>query len=162
MNIPHRIKAILWGSGSILVGAAVIFVGDNLLGIRLELFKGIAATFGDWRWLVDLTIIPLIGGVIVTSIYGLGGKILCMIAALLARVFSYWEISHITGIPDGYSLLPLGFWGFPVIVTMELAMAGGFLGEIFIKKIYGRRPKHVRYLNKETTDNSSVTPPGSE
>ena len=161
MAINNHIKGLLWGSGSILVGAIVIFVGDNILGIRLELFKNIAETFGDWRWLVDLTLIPMIAGVVVTSIYGLGGKILCMIAALLARAFSYWELNTITGIPDGYSLLPLGFWGFPVIVTMELAMAGGFLGEIFIKKIYGRRPNHMKYLKKEAED-SSVPPPGAE
>jgi len=157
----HRVKALMWGTGSILTGAVIIFIGDSILGIRLELFKNVAETFGDWRWLIDLTLVPIIAGFIVSSIYGLGGKILCMIAALLARAFSYWELSYITGVPDGYSLLPLGFWGFPVIVTMELAMAGGFLGEIMIKKIYGRRPKHVRYLSKEAKD-SPTPPPGAE
>ncbi len=161
MAVPHRIKAIMWGTGSILTGAVVIFALDNLIGIRLELFKNVAATFGDPRWFLDLTLVPIIGGFIVSAIYGLGGKVLCMIAALLARIFSYWEILHITGIPDGYALLPLGFWGFPVIVTMELAMAGGFLGEIMIKKVYGRRPKHVRYENKEVK-NPSVPPSSGE
>jgi hypothetical protein len=159
--LHHRVKALMWGTGSILTGAVIIFIGDSILGIRLELFKNVAETFGDWRWLVDLTLVPIIAGFVVSSIYGLGGKILCMIAALLARIFSYWELSYITGVPDGYSLLPLGFWGFPVIVTMELAMAGGFLGEIMIKKIYGRRPKHVRYLSKEIKD-SPTPPPGAE
>jgi len=159
--LNNRIKGLLWGTGSILVGAVVIFIGDNLLGIRLELFKNIAETFGDPRWLVDLTLIPIIAGFIVSAIYGLGGKVLCMIAALLARAFSYWEISSLTGIPDGYNLLPLGFWGFPVIVTMELAMAGGFLGEILIKKIYGRRPDHVKYKN-DSVEDPTVPPPGSE
>jgi len=147
--------------GSILAGAVVIYIGDYILGIRLELFKNVAETFGDPRWFIDLTLVPIIAGFVVSAIYGLGGKILCMLAALLARVVSYWELSTITGVPDGYSLLPLGFWGFPVIVTMELAMAGGLLGEIMIKKIYGRRPHHVKYLNKDAK-NSSVPPSGGE
>lgn len=161
MILSNNIKGFLWGTGSILVGAVVIFIGDNILGIRLELFKNVAATFGDPRWFIDLTLIPIIAGFIVSAIYGLGGKILCMIAALLARIFSYWELSTLTGVPDGYSLLPLGFWGFPVIVTMELAMAGGFLGEILIKKIYGRRPDHVKY-KKQDVKESTTPPPGTE
>jgi hypothetical protein len=159
--LNNRIKGFLWGTGSILVGAVVIYIGDSLLGIRLELFKNVAATFGDPKWFIDLTLVPMIGGFVVSAIYGLGGKILCMIAALLARVASYLIISKVTGIPDGYSLLPLGFWGFPVIVTMELAMAGGFIGEIMIKKIYGRRPDHLKYKNNSVKD-LPAPPPGSK
>jgi hypothetical protein len=41
--------------------------------------------------------------------------------------------------------MPLGWWGFFVILAMEAAMIGGVMGEIMNKRVYGW--KKVRHVN---------------
>jgi hypothetical protein len=65
----------------------------------------------------------------------------------VVRWFAYYETQHIIGIPDGAALMPLGWWGFFVILAMEAAMFGGVMGEIMNKRIYGwKKARHVRDL----------------
>jgi len=134
------VKEFFWATLAVCAGAAVIYAGDQLLGVQLELYRGIY-TFSP-IWVLDLILVPMIAGIVVSAIYGLGGKILAYFSPLLVRVPEYMVLDH-SNVPDGSVLLPLGFWMLLVIVAVEASAGGGILGEYFIKKIYGRRPDHL-------------------
>jgi len=134
------VKEFFWATLAVSAGAAVIYGGDQLLGVQLELYRGIH-TFSP-IWVLDLILVPLIAGIVVSAIYGLGGKILAYFSPLLVRIPEYIALDH-SNVPDGSTLLPLGFWMLLVIVAVEASAGGGILGEFFIKKIYGRRPNHL-------------------
>jgi hypothetical protein len=57
-------------------------------------------------------------------------------------------------IPEGVSLLPLGWWGFFVILCIEAAAIGGVIGEIVLKRTYGRLPRELVYKNKADAHSS--------
>lgn len=122
---------------AILMATVFNHVFDRLLGVRIELFTGIE--YFSPLWIVDLFIIPLLSGIIVSVYYGFGGKWLCYIPPFIVRALAYFEIAKITGVPPGSHLLPLGWWGFFVILAVEAAAIGGILGEVMIKRTYGRR-----------------------
>ncbi|MBI1174491.1 MAG: hypothetical protein GC139_04395 [Sideroxydans sp.] len=136
------------GVAAILVGCAVNHFGDRLLGVRIELFHGIQ-TF-SFLWMLDMFVLPFIVGILVAVMFGLGGKWLCYFPPLIVRAISYFEISHLTGVPDGSSLLPLGWWGFFVILVIEASAFGGVIGEIMVKGTYGRRPRQMVYKDSFT------------
>ena len=143
---------ICWGAIALSAGSAVIYFGDRLLNVSLEVFFGIA-TFSP-IWILDLIFVPLVAGFVVSLIYGLGGKMLAHFAPLIVRVHAYLAIDP-SLFPDGVELLPLGYWILIVIVSMEAAAAGGLIGEFTIKKTYGRSPKHrihKRYQLKDAED----------
>ena len=91
---------------------------------------------------MDLILVPIIAGFVVTFIYGLGGKIVAHFPPLIAKCYLYFTINP-DMIPQGAEIIPVGFWILIVIVAVEAGAAGGLIGEIVIKKIYGRRPKHL-------------------
>jgi hypothetical protein len=138
---------ILRGTMALLAGCAVIYIGDHLLGIDLELFWGLQ-TF-NLIWFLDLFVVPLLAGIVVGVIFGLGGKWLCYFPPLIVRLFSYYQFMYFTSIPDGASLMPMGWWGFFVILAVESAAFGGVAGEIMVKKTYGRLPRELVYKNKD-------------
>ncbi len=145
---------ILWGIMALSVGSAIVYFGDRLLNVSLEVYFGIS-TFSP-IWVLDLIFVPLVAGFVVSLIYGLGGKMLAHFAPLFVRIFGYYSIDTAL-FPDGVMLLPIGYWILIIIVSMEAAAAGGLIGEFVIKKTYGRRPKHLihkRYQlkNAENTD----------
>lgn len=142
----------LKGTLAILAGCIVNIIGDKLLGIQLELYWGLQ-TFNA-VWFVDVFVVPLIAGFAVSAIFGIGGKWLCYFPPLIVRIISYYSIANVTGIPEGASLMPMGWWGFFVILTIESAAIGGFLGEIMIKKTYGRKQIHLsdEELNSTSSD----------
>ena len=121
---------------AIVVGCAVNYLGDWIFGVRIELFWGLD-TFG-FMWFMQLFVWPVFVGFAVSYIYGLGGKWIAMFPPLIMRYLAYYETQHIIGVPPGAELMPLGWWGFFVILAMETAMIGGVLGEIAIKRVYGR------------------------
>ena len=123
------------GTVAMLVGCLLLYGGDRLLGVQIELFHGLA-TFSIW-WIMDVFVLPFLVGAVVAYIYGLGGKWLCYFPPLIVRGFSYYQVAALTGIPEGSSLLPLGWWGFFVILVVEAAAFGGALGErLWIKLEY--------------------------
>ena len=124
---------------AIIVGGVIIYLGDQLLGIKLEIFQGIIGTFTPF-WILDLIVVPLIAGFAVSAIYGLGGKMIAHLSPLLVRVpeFLYADAS-IYGTEA--SVLPIGYWILLVIVSVEACAAGGWIGEVVIKRTYGRTPK---------------------
>lgn len=129
----------LKGLVAMLIGMSLNHFGDRLLGVKLELFSGLA-TF-SFAWILDVFFVPFIVGLAVAWIFGMGGKWLCYFPPLIVRSLSYAEILYVSGTPHGSILNPIGWWGFFVILAMESAGIGGIVGEVMIKKVYGRSNK---------------------
>jgi len=129
------------GMAALLIGMALNHFGDRLLGVKIELFSGLS-TF-SFAWLLDVFFVPFVVGLVVSKIYGMGGKWLCYFPPLIVRSLSYAEILYVSGTPHGSNLNPMGWWGLYVILAMESAGIGGIVGEVIIKNIYGRSPKAV-------------------
>ncbi len=142
-NSP-RLMNFMMALLAISVGALVNYLGDRLLGVRLELFWGVS-TFSP-IWVLDLFLVPFIAGLAVSAVYGLGGKLLCYFSPLIVRVISYVQMNGMESqLPDGVTVLPFFYWILVLIVAIEAAAFGGIAGEVMIKRIYGRRPKHLLY-----------------
>ncbi len=122
-----------------LIGMSLNHFGDRLLGVKIELFSGLS-TF-SFAWILDVFFVPFLVGLVVAWIFGWGAKWLCYFPPLIVRCLSYAEILYVSGTPHGSTLNPLGWWGFYVILAMESAGIGGIIGEVMIKKVYGRSPK---------------------
>jgi len=146
MNMHRLIKGIT----ALLVGCAMNFIGDRLLGVNIELFYGLS-TF-SFAWIVDMFVLPFFVGVAVAMIFGLGGKWLCYFPPLIVRAVSYYLLMHATSISPDASLIPMGWWGFFVILTMEAAAIGGIMGEIMIKGTYGRSAPETIYKGRAAAD----------
>jgi hypothetical protein len=125
------------GAAALMIGSALNYFGDRLLGVRLELFHDIGTTFGGLS-LLDLFIVPFVSGLAVAWVFGRGGKWLCYFPPLIVRAVAYAGLAFSGEVPVGSSLLPLGWWGFFVILAIEAAAFGGILGEVFLKRIYTR------------------------
>lgn len=138
------------GTVAVLVGVALNHFGDRLLGVQIELFRGIQGF--DFPWFTAMFILPFFVGLVVALIFGLGGKWLCYFPPLIVRVLSYLQIVYLTGTPEGTSLMPMGWWGFFVIIVMEAAAIGGVMGEIVVKGTYGRSPRHLVYKAKDAAE----------
>lgn len=126
----------LSGTLALIAGILLNFLGDRLLGVKIELFSGLS-TF-SFAWLLDVFFLPFLVGLLVAWIFGKGAKWLSYFPPLIVRCLSYAQIVYITGYPHGSNLNPMGWWGFYVILAMESAGIGGILGEVLIKNIYGR------------------------
>lgn len=136
------------GTIAILVGCVINYVGDHLIGVRVELFYGITETFGA-AWITQIFLLPVLVGYSVSYVFGLGGKWLCYFPPLIVRTFAYIETMYFLADTPGASLMPAGWWGFFVILAVESAVIGGVLGEVLIKRIYGRTPKEVPVASNE-------------
>lgn len=140
---------------AVLAGAAVVYVGDRLLGVRLELYYGISTyTIG---WVLAVFLVPFLAGIVVSMIYGLGGKILAHFSPLIVRAHSYIELQGAT--VEGAHVLPLGYWIFMVILCVEFATVGGVVGEVLVKKTYGRTDKRQLYKLHKKYEKPGVKPP---
>ncbi len=133
---------------AILVGCLVNFLGDWALGVRIELFWGLD-TF-NFFWFLQLFILPVLVGISVSYIYGLGGKWISIFPPLIVRFAAYYQTVEYLGVPQGAALMPLGWWGFFVILAMEASMIGGVFGEIMNKRVYGWK-KAVHVSDGETS-----------
>jgi len=138
------------GAVAILMAMALNHLGDRLLGVKIEVFTGIQ--YFSPLWIVDVFLVPLACGVLVSVIYGMGGKWLCYFPPMIVRAISYYEVANITGVPQGAALIPLGWWGFFVILVVEAAVIGGVIGEVMMKRTYGRRARHLVYKDRKPAD----------
>ncbi|MBI3480930.1 MAG: hypothetical protein HY016_11345 [Nitrosomonadales bacterium] len=66
---------------------ALNFFGDWLLGVRIEVFRGIA-TF-NFLWLADIFLVPFLVGLLVARILGKHAKWLACLPPLFVRFLSY-------------------------------------------------------------------------
>lgn len=133
---PKRIWA---GAFAVMVGCLVNYIGDRILGVRLEMVpqRDPLAIFNA-LWAIQIFVIPLIVGFVTASIFGLGGKWLCYFPPAIVRTIAYFETEYLLVMPDGMTLMPFGWWIFFVILAVESAAIGGAFGETMIKRIYGR------------------------
>jgi hypothetical protein len=141
MNKERLTKGML----AMLAGSAIIYYGDHLLGVQIELWYGLD-TFSFW-WMLDMFLLPFISGLAVSMIFGMGGKWLSYFPPLLVRLANYYVLLHST-LPADTILMRLGYWGFFVILTMEAAGIGGIFGEIMIKGTYGRSARSAIYKGR--------------
>ena len=70
---------------------------------------------------------------------------------LIVRFIAYYETAYSLGVPPGAELMPLGWWGFFVILAIESAAIGGILGEIIFKRTYGRSSQEEKAVLAENT-----------
>jgi hypothetical protein len=136
----------LTGLFALMTGILVNYFGDRLLGVKMELFSGLA-TF-SFAWMLDVFLLPLLVGLLMAWIFGMGAKWLCYFPPLIVRCLSYAQILYVTGVPHGSILNPMGWWGLYVILAMESAGIGGILGEVMIKKVYGRTNMSISAENE--------------
>ena len=126
------------GAAAVLLTSAFNHFADRILGVKIEAFTGGVGYFSP-LWVLDLFLVPFLCGVLVSLIYGFGGKWLSWIPSCIVRCGSYFAIAtHMTAIAPGSSLMPLGWWGFFLILAIEAAAIGGVIGEVMIKRTYGR------------------------
>lgn len=138
---------LLSGLLAFVAGVALNYLGDRLLGVKIELYSGLS-TF-SFAWMLDVFFLPFLVGLLVAWIFGRGAKWLSYFPPLLVRCLSYAEIFYISGTPHGSNLNPMGWWGFYVILAMESAGIGGILGEVLIKNVYGRSTGIITASEKE-------------
>jgi len=124
------------GSAALMIGSAVNYFGDRLLGFKIELWTGLSY-FGGLL-LVDVFLVPLLSGLAVAWVFGQGGKWLCYFPPLIVRALAYAQLAIMGPIPPGTSQINFIFWCFFVILAVEAAAFGGILGEVFLKRIYSR------------------------
>jgi hypothetical protein len=139
-------QRFLTGLFALMTGILVNYFGDRLLGVKMELFSGLA-TF-SFAWMLDVFLLPLLVGLLMAWIFGMGAKWLCYFPPLIVRCLSYAQILYVTGVPHGSILNPMGWWGLYVILAMESAGIGGILGEVMIKKVYGRTNMSISAENE--------------
>ncbi len=150
-NLPRLTKArFLKGVVALILGCVLIYFGDRLLGVKIELFRSLQ-DFGG-LWLMDVFVLPFFAGLLVAVIFGLGGKWLCYFPPLIVKTIAYIDMLDISRVPEGAELLPFGLWGMLVTVVMTAAGVGGVVGEIMMKRTYGRSPQRI--LDKERSSNS--------
>ena len=153
------------GTLAIMVGCLVNYVGDRLLGVRLEWvpLNDPLAIFNA-LWAIQIFIIPLFVGLATTAVFGLGGKWLCYFPPMIVRTLAYVESDYLLELPAGMSLMPFGWWLFFVILAVECAAIGGVFGEAMIKRIYGRTsPEDAEKLYvKPNENNNKKEAPSSE
>lgn len=134
------------GLAAVLVGCAVEHFGDRLLGVQIELWRGLD-TF-SFSWILDMFALPFVVGVLVAAIFGMGGKWLCYLPPLIVRSASYAAIWHWGVSVPGASLIPFWWWILFVILDVEAAWFGGIIGEVVMKGTYGRSAPGTVYKQR--------------
>lgn len=125
-----------------MIGSAVNYFGDRLLGFKIELWTGLSY-FNGWL-LLDVFVVPFVAGLIVSWVFGQGGKWLCYFPPLIVRLIAYAQMATVGPIPPGATQMNFILWCFFVILTIEAAAFGGVLGEVFLKRIYSRSAEAKR------------------
>ncbi|MBI2778953.1 MAG: hypothetical protein HYX62_04115 [Gammaproteobacteria bacterium] len=143
-KIKSRLLDVLMATIAITVGVIINVIGDRWTGVQLHLFSGI--DYFTYDWAMSLFLVPFVAGLPVALIYGFGGKLLAFFVPFIVQGYKYLDVFYgYTAIPEGVRLLPLVYWLLVVLIAMELAGVGGLVGEIVVKKTYGRTPSHLRH-----------------
>lgn len=127
------------GIAAVLAGMALNYLGDRLLGVRIEIFSGIS-TF-TFAWMLDVFFVPFLVGLMVARIFGKHAKWLACLPPLFLRCFFYVYVTLFDNphpYVDFFFEIPLGYWGLCVILAVESANFGAIIGEVLIG-VYGRR-----------------------
>ena len=144
-KIKSRLLDVMMGFLAIAVGVIVNVLGNHWTGAHLEFFGGIQSF--DYAWATTLFFVPFVAGIPVALLYGFGGKLLAMLPPLILGGYNYLQVySGNVPVPEGYILLPFIYWVLVVVVAMEFCAVGGLVGEVIIKRTYGRSPKNQEHL----------------
>lgn len=144
-KIKSRLLDVVMGCVAIAIGVVFNALGNHWTGVHLEFFGGIRAF--DYDWAITLFLVPFVAGIPVALLYGFGGKLLAMFPPLILGGYNYLQAYNgNVMIPDGYILLPFIYWVLVVVVAMEFCAAGGLVGEVVVKRTYGRSPKNQEHL----------------
>lgn len=127
---------------ALMIGCALNYFGDRMLGVKIEIFYGLA-TF-SFAWVLDVFFVPFVVGLVVAWIFGRGAYWLSYFPPLIVRVISYMQLYYAAEMPAHGTLIPMGWWGFFVILAMEASAIGGIIGEVVIKRIYGRPKQAIK------------------
>lgn len=118
---------------AVVAGMAVIVAGDRLLGVKIEVFSGMA-TF-SFSWMLDVFLVPFISGLVVSRVVrSRMGKWLSFLPPLFVRSLSYLYM-YLFVYQDGKDFfyhLNIFYWGLCVILSMEAANIGGILGDVLM------------------------------
>jgi hypothetical protein len=120
-------------AAAIMAGMVVIFCGDWLLGVKIEVFSGMA-TF-SFSWMLDVFLVPFIAGLVVSRVVcSRMGKWIAFFPPLFVRGLSYLYL-YVFFYSDGKDFsyhLNIFYWGLCVILSMEAANMGGLLGDVLV------------------------------
>jgi len=152
--LPQWGPVWLRGITAFVVGTVLLQAGFNLLGVRLEFFAGLQ-TF-SLSWIISMSLLPVLTGMVIGMIYGFGGKYLAHFPPALVLIFSYYQSMH-QPVPEGAHLLPMGMMTMFVILNVEFCAVGGFLGEIIIRRKFGWGAKYVNYNDAERLPEETET-----
>jgi hypothetical protein len=123
---------------AIIAGMTVNFLGDWILGTRIEVFRGLN-TFTP-AWMLDVFLVNFIVGLVVARIFGKHAKWLAIVPPLLVRSLSYAYLYFVENRHGDFFLqLHLHYWGPTLILAVECANIGGILGEVLMG-VYSRKP----------------------
>jgi hypothetical protein len=132
---PARRRAAI---AAVIAGMAVNFLGDWILGARIEIFRGLN-TFTP-AWMLDVFLVNFIVGLVVARVFGKHAKWLAIVPPLLVRSLSYAYLYFIENRHGDFFLqLHLHYWGPTLILAVECANIGGILGEVLMG-VYSRKP----------------------
>jgi hypothetical protein len=144
--VKKQTRRFITGTVALIAGSLVVYAGDRLTGVQIELWWGLS-TF-NFLWMIAMFIVPLISGIVVAVIFGLGGKWLCYFPPLIVRCIEYFRFAFFSEVPEGAVLLVFPYWILFVILVVEAAAFGGVIGEIMVKRTYGRLPRELVYRGK--------------
>jgi len=123
---------------SLGIGCAMIHFGGRLLHVRPELFWGLSTY--SLAWIATIFVLPFLTGWVIGWVFGMGGKILAHFPPLIVHSIGYLQaVFSIGGVPHGAQLMPLGWWGLYVLLTMEFCAFGAFFGEFQLQRARSRR-----------------------
>lgn len=122
---------------SVGIGCAMIHFGSRALDVRLELFWGLSTY--SLAWITTIFILPFVTGWVIGWVYGIGAKIVAHFPPLIVFGIGYLQTLYIGGVPKGAHLMPLGWWGLYVLLTMEFCAFGAFFGEYQVTRAKKRR-----------------------
>ena len=128
MNQDH-----IRGAVAVLAGCCVIVLGDTLLGVQIEIFRGIA-TF-NILWMVDVFLVPFVAGLLVAFTYKKrAGKYLAFLPPVIVRCLSciYLYLTDPQWNADFFFHLHLHYWGLAVILSFKSSYLGANWGCVMV------------------------------
>ena len=115
-----------------LVAGIVVYEGMmRLLGVHLEYFSGLSGF--NFSWILAMSLVPVVAGLVVGLIYGFGAKYLAHFPPAFVMLWNFQHVS-VADMPSGAHLLPWGMWIMFVILQMEFCAIGGFISELLVRK----------------------------
>jgi len=142
---------------AVLAGSVVIFLGDILLGVKIEMFYGIS-TF-TFLWTLDVFLVPYIGGLTVAFIYReRAGKWLAFLPPIIVRCLSclYLYLTNDQWNADFFFHLNLHYWGLAVVLSFQASYLGGWLGGILTGS-YLRNNDNVRNTSGRASNTNKTS-----